>query len=109
MNELPNSSADLSRDEMAYIADHLAESAAYLSHLSQLWLEEGDDQMADAAEIELPALSKEREMMLRRKVFGRLQRDNFTAKTIKLGTEGFMQVLLAMVRPLVGRRENKDQ
>lgn len=110
MDDVQKSSADdLSPDEMAYIAEHLAESATYLSHLSQLWLEDGDEQAIEEWEIDLPGLSKEQELRLRRKVFGRLQRDNFTAKTVKLGTEGFMQVLLAMVRPLIGSHANKDE
>ncbi len=108
MNNTLSSSAELSSEEIAFIAEHLAESAVYLSHLSQLWLEEGDDQLAADAEIDLPNLTKEREVLLRRKVFGQLQRDNLTAKTVKLGTEGFMQVLLAMVRPFIGSHVKKE-
>lgn len=109
MEEVTNKSNDaLSPEEMAFIADNLAESAAYLSHLSQLWLEEGDDQVVEDLEIDLPRLSQIQAATLRRKVFGRLQRTNFAAKTVKLGTEGFMQVLLAMVRPLIGGQNKKD-
>ena len=108
MSEQPQSADDLSAEEMRFIADHLAESADYLSHLSQLWLEEGDDQSFDAAEIDLPELSAEEARLLRTKVFGRLQRGNMTAKTVRLGTEGMMQALLALVRPILGVGNAKD-
>ncbi len=108
MAEGTDPSTELTTEEMAFIAENLAESAAYLSHLSQLWLDEGDDQLTDETEIDLPGLTANEAALLRRKVFGRLQRDSFAAKTVKLGTEGFMQVLLAMVRPLLGSHEQKD-
>jgi hypothetical protein len=105
MDNATHSTNDLSPEEIAFIADHLAESAAYLTHLSELWLEEGDDQVA---EFDLPGLTADEALVLRQKVFGRLQRDNFAAKTVKFSTEGLLQVLLAMVRPLIGSHENKD-
>ena len=101
-------SNDLTPDEMQFIAEHVAESAEYLSHLNSLWFEEGDDQMVDAAEIDLPEITAEQAAVLRGKVFGTIQRDSFSAKTVRLGTEGFAKVLVALVRPLIGSRPHKE-
>jgi hypothetical protein len=58
-------------------------------------------QPGHSAAFQLPDLASDVARSLERRLFGGLQRSELAGRTVRLGTEGFFGVLLAMLRPLL--------
>lgn len=114
LNSTVPADPEFSQDEISYIADHLADCVEYLEHLDVLWLGNVDDErkvddQLEEAEIELPELPNELGTKLQSKITNSIQRGDLTAKALELGTKGIMEVLLAMIRPILTSRTTGNQ
>ena len=110
---VPPPDNELTQEEMIYISDHLAACAEYLEHLDVLWL--GDDSDGSepdlllSAEISTPPIPPNIAEKLQHTVNNRIQRGDLAANALKLGTEGMMQVLLALIRPVLGGSNSQSK
>ena len=97
---------ELPPEDIEFIAENLAEIAEYLGHLDGIWDEDGDE-----VEFEIPNLSSDSAELLRTRVFANIHRNDIAASALRLGTEGIMQVLLALVRPAmsIGTKRSKKE
>ncbi len=114
---VPSSDEELTADEVAFIADHMAACAAYLEHIDSLWIGDPQNEEANEAlisetleqlEIDIPDMPPELGLKLQRRVNSSIQRGNLAASALKLGTQGIMEVLLAMIRPILATNKQKD-
>ncbi|MGB1250903.1 MAG: hypothetical protein ACPG8W_09845 [Candidatus Promineifilaceae bacterium] len=96
---------DLPPNDVAFIAENLAEIAEYLGHLDGIWDDDGDDDL----EFDIPNLSSDSAEMLRTKVFANIHRNDVAASALRLGTEGIMEVLIALVRPAMSVGSNRSK
>lgn len=99
-------SFELPSQDIEFIAENLAEIAEYLGHLDGIWDDDNDE-----VEFEFPNLSTDSAELLRTKVFANIHRSDVAASALRLGTEGIMQVLLALVRPAMslGSKRSKKE
>ena len=97
-------SFELPLEDVEFIAENLAEIAEYLGHLDGIW-----DDEHDGVEFEIPNLSTDSAELLRTRVLANIHRNDVAASALRLGTEGIMQVLLALVRPAmsIGSQRSK--
>lgn len=99
---------DLPPEDMEFIAENLAEIAEYFGQLEAIWDENAD---VDNIDIGIPQLSPESAEKLRQRVLSNIHRTDMAATTLRLGTEGVMQVLLALVKPVMslGSKRKKEE
>ena len=113
LNNTVPTDPEFSQDEISYIADNLADCVEYLEHLDVLWLGNVDsdqaiDDQLENAEIDFPELPSDLGNKLQSKISNSIQRGDLTAKALTLGTKGIMEVLLAMIRPIVTSRTTNE-
>ena len=99
---------DLPPEDMDFIAENLAEIAEVFGQMEGLW---DDDVDVDKIDIDIPQLSPESAEKLRTRVLSNIHRTDIAASALRLGTEGIMQVLLALLRPAMsaGKRRKKEE
>lgn len=109
---VPSQDFELTPSEMAFISDHMAACAEFLEHLDPLWIgEDGEvgDAMLEHLEIAIPDMPHDLGVKLQRRVNNSIQRGNLAVSALTLGTKGVMEVLLAMIRPiLTSNKQTKD-
>ncbi len=105
----PSPNNEFTRDEMIFISDHLAACTEYLEHLEVLWLGEKRVEIAvDSAELTTPSIPSNIAEKLQLRVKNNILRGDMGASALKLGTQGFMEVLLALIRPIINDNSKKS-
>lgn len=109
---VPSSDNELSKEEMIFISDHMAACASYLEHLDTLWI--GDEGVLDAdilakLETDIPEMPANLGVKLQRRVSKGVQRGSLATSALKLGTQGMLQVLLAMIRPIISGGKSSEE
>lgn len=84
------------------IMARLAEDEASLGFVDALWQE----QPSQTAVLDLPDLAPERARQMRRRVTRQIHRADLAMSMVKMGTRGFGDVALSLLRPLLS---NKNQ
>ena len=103
---------ELTKDEMAFISDHMAACAAYLEHLDTLWIGDAGEYDGEAMaeyEIDFPEMPANLGLKLQHRVNRGIQRGSLATSALKLGTQGMMQVLLAMIRPIMANNNRSEE
>ena len=99
----------LPKTEMMRLLEQLVEDDEAMAVVDALW----GQQPGHSAAFQLPDLSSDVARSLERRLFNGLQRSELAGRTVRLGTEGFFGVLLAMLRPLLmagsGKKETSDE
>ncbi len=100
---VPPSKNEFTEEEMSYISDHMAACAGYLEHLEILWFgdSEEDEEASVSAEITTPSIPPAIAEKLQNRVKNNIQRGDLGANALKLSTQGMMEVLLALIRPIL--------
>lgn len=100
--DLEAQSIELPPEDITFIAENLAGIAEYFGQIDGFW-----DEDEEGFELEIPNLSSDSAELLRTKVLSSIHRTDVAATTLRLGTEGILQVLLALVRPAMSVGQNR--
>ena len=89
--------------EMEEVLIHLSEDEESLNNIEDLWQSEPMAQAVSiASEIDPKSATR-----IKRKVIKRIHRSDLSGQVVQLGVRGFMDVTMAMLRPLLGGRREK--
>lgn len=90
---------ELGESESNELIDVLAENDRCMAYLDKLWLQHLEEPTR-AAPVALDGVASTR---LRNKLFDQIHRSNMTGTLFKLGTQGFIEVAVGLLRPFTHR------
>lgn len=93
---------ELDKTETEQIMAQLANDEASLEIVDEMW----HDQPSQTAVVQLPDLEPERAQRVRRRIIHQIHRSDLAINVMKMGTEGFGNVALSLLRPLL---DNKNR
>ncbi|WP_420629520.1 hypothetical protein [Candidatus Leptofilum sp.] len=98
---------ELNNAENEAILAQLAEDDASLELADALW----EEQLSQTAVVELPDLEPERAQRVRRRLIHRIHRSDLAKNVVKMGTGGFSNVAMSLLRPLLDNptRERRNR
>jgi hypothetical protein len=94
---------ELDQTETEQIMAQLAEDEASLQIVDELW----HDQPSQTAVIQLPNLEPERAQQVRRRIIRQIHRSDLAINVMKLGTQGFSNVAMSLLRPLLDSKNRE--
>ena len=93
---------ELNESESSEVIDVLAENEECMAFLDTLWVQQPINQALAAA----PALDGATALRVQTRLIDQIQRTNLTGTMFKMGTQGFFEVAMGLLRPF--SRRNKS-
>ena len=95
----------LSDAQTTLLLEQLVDDEEALAAVDRIWEEQG----RGGANLRVPDLPTDQARRIERRLFDSLRRGDLGSKAIRLGTQGFLDVLLALLRPLLDPSSKKGK
>ncbi len=96
----------LNPNETDAVIRHLPEDDEALDFVDDLWKEQNDWHTGDAP---VTPLTPQTAQLVEKKVVTRIHRSDLSGHILRMGTLGFGKVIMALIRPLSGIKQQNEQ